>query len=298
MGEIRASKPYVGRFAPSPTGELHFGSLIAAVASYLQARRHDGLWLVRIEDIDPPREVEGSAKRILADLRRLGLVPDRPVLHQASRFPAYREARDRLLSDGLAFRCSCTRSNLPPGEPYPGTCRHGPTRSTRRHSIRLKADDQPVHFIDGLQGPQEEYLASSSGDFVIWRSDDLPAYQLAVVIDDAFQGITEVVRGADLLDSTPRQIFLQRTLGLSSPAYIHLPVATIGGKKLSKRYGSDPVSTASPVESLRAVLDFLGQRPPALPDLGDLWAWAIENWSLSKVPEVAEIALDIPARNV
>lgn len=289
---MRDSSPYVGRFAPSPTGELHFGSLIAAVASFLQARARHGQWLVRIEDIDPPRELKGSAESILADLTRLGMKPDQPVLYQGTRIPHYREARDLLVQTGLAFWCSCSRKSLPPDGIYPGTCRNGAIVGADRLSTRIRVKDEVIEFNDGLQGRQTENLAKSCGDFVIWRSDDLPAYQLAVVIDDAYQGITEIVRGSDLLDSTARQIHLQRALGLQTPAYIHLPVATVDGKKLGKRIGSDPVGAQSPSSSVRSALEFLGHRPPERMGLENLWAWAIEYWDVTRVPATMEIGLD------
>lgn len=283
---------YIGRFAPSPTGELHFGSLVAAVASFLQARSRGGQWLVRVENIDPPRELAGSAQRIMEDLRRLNMDPDGPILFQGDRVDVYRAARDSLLASGLAFKCSCSRASLSPGAPYPGTCRNGPVTASDRLSTRIKVDDSPIEFFDGIQGRQAENLTETCGDFVIWRSDDLPAYQLAVVIDDAFQRVTEVVRGADLLDSTPRQIHLQNVLGLKTPGYLHLPVATVAGRKLGKRFASDPVSARSPVASLSAALGFLGHPPPRQPDLESLWSWAINHWDASRVPKTLQIALD------
>jgi len=275
----------VGRFAPSPTGDLHFGSLLAAVASCLNARSAGGRWLLRIEDIDPPREVPGSAKRIQRDLARFGLEPDGAVLFQSDRHEAYREARDDLLKRGLAFPCACSRADLPETGEYPGTCRDGLPPGARARSVRLRVPDAPIGFEDAIQGYCEEHLASSVGDFVIWRADDLPAYQLAVVVDDAFQGATEVVRGADLLDSTPRQIYLQRCLGLPTPRYAHHPVA-VGpdGRKLSKRLDSDPVTGRPPAEALQSALRFLGQPCPGGLTLGELWGRALRHWDLARVP--------------
>lgn len=281
----------VGRFAPSPTGDLHFGSLLAALASLLQARSRGGRWLLRIEDIDPPREVAGSAERIVADLARFGMRPDSGVLYQSHRTAAYRAARDRLLDHGLAFWCGCARSDLPDSGVYPGTCRDGLPPGARPRAVRLRVDDEPVRFEDAIQGPCVENLRETVGDFVIWRADGLPAYQLAVVVDDAFQGVTEVVRGADLLDSTARQIHLQRCLGLLTPWYAHHPVAVSeGGQKLSKRLGSDPINAASAAATLEAALHFLGQPCPVGLPFADLWRWALEHWRLSRVPAVRQQA--------
>jgi glutamyl-Q tRNA(Asp) synthetase len=280
--------PEIGRFAPSPTGELHFGSLLAAVASYLQARAAGGRWLVRIEDIDPPREVAGSAGRILKDLERFGLRSDLPVLYQSSRYPAYRAAVKALLGRGLAFECGCSRSDLPDSGVYPGTCRHGLARGKRARTIRLRVPEHSLCFDDEIQGRIEEHLEETVGDFVLWRADDLPAYQLAVVVDDAFQQVTQVVRGADLLDSTARQIWLQRCLGFATPVYAHYPVV-IGrdGRKLSKRFGADPVAAAPPALALETALRFLGQDCPRGLGLPALWRWAEAHWRLSAIPRHA-----------
>jgi len=274
---------YVGRFAPSPTGDLHFGSLLAAVASFLQARQSGGKWLLRIEDIDPPREVAGSVQRIIADLARIGLSPDGEVLFQSSRSFAYRKACEQLLESGQAYWCACSRKNLPPSGIYPGTCRSGISPGQKPRALRLRVPSEPVRFTDGLQGAQMEQLQRTSGDFVIQRADGLYAYQLAVVVDDAYQGVTEIVRGADLLDSTARQIWLQQCLDLPTPEYIHIPVAAgADGKKLSKSSGADSLSRFSPAKALREALAFLGHNAPEL-DLPGTWIWALNNWSLEKV---------------
>jgi glutamyl-Q tRNA(Asp) synthetase len=274
-----------GRFAPSPTGDLHFGSLLAAVASFAQARASGGHWLVRIEDSDPPRVVPGSAERILADLGRFNMRSDQPVLYQGERTAVYRSAVQQLLDQGLAYWCGCSRADLPESGVYPGTCRHGLPSGKRRRSVRLTAPRQPVRFTDLVQGEITEDIQETVGDFVIWRADRLPAYQLAVVVDDAFQGATEVVRGADLLESTARQIHLQRSLGLATPSYAHHPVA-LGedGRKLSKRFGSDPVATGAPARTLQMALRFLGQPCPDGPNLEATWRWALDNWRLARVP--------------
>jgi len=283
----RGSAP-VGRFAPSPTGDLHFGSLLAAVASFLQARASGGRWLVRIEDIDPPREVAGSAVRILSDLERFGLRSDSPVLYQSTRLPAYRSALQDLLARGLAFHCGCSRADLPDSGVYPGTCRSGLPPGRRPRTVRLRVPAQPVSFCDQIQGEVRENLEQTVGDFVLWRADDLPAYHLAVVVDDAFQHVTQVVRGADLLASTARQIYLQRCLSLPTPDYAHHPVA-IGedGRKLSKRWGSDPLAQTSTEQALEAALRFLGQPCPEGLGREALWAWALEHWNLASVPRNA-----------
>ena len=283
---------YVGRFAPSPTGDLHFGSLVAAIASYLQAKSRNGVWLIRIEDIDPPREVSGSSERILKELERFGMVSDQPVLFQSKHRNQFEKACRQLLDSNLAFECSCSRKSLPASGIYPGTCRLKPADRTHPLRVRAKVTEELIEFADALQGCIRESLHKECGDFVIWRADGLPAYQLAVVIDDAMQGITEVVRGSDLLDSTCRQIHLQKALGLPTPAYVHLPVATREGKKLGKRLISDPISTLNPTQALVAALRFLGHKPPDRMELKTLWDWAIENWDISSVPAQRAIPLE------
>lgn len=279
------ARPYVGRFAPSPTGDLHFGSLVAALASYLDARAHGGLWRVRVENIDPPREVPGSAERILSDLRRFGLMPDGEVLFQASRTAAYEQVTRQLLAEGKAYWCGCTRADIPASGIYPGTCREGLPPGREPRAVRLNTSGATIAFDDAIQGPVEARFDGEIGDFVIRRADQLPAYQLAVVVDDHFQQVTHVVRGADLLDSTARQVLLQRVLGLERPEYAHLPIALDpNGEKLSKRMGSDPISTLDPVDAMTAALRHLGHPPPAFATGSALMAWAVEHWALSRVP--------------
>ena len=286
---------YSGRFAPSPTGDLHFGSLVSAVASFLQAKHVHGEWLIRMEDIDPPREVPGSATRILHDLSRLGLNSDRPVLYQSTRTSAYQSAIDTLLSEGKAFWCGCSRNDLPPSGIYPGTCRNGLAPGKYPRAVRFKVGGSTIRFSDLIQGAIEENLEDSVGDFIIRRADGLPAYQLAVVVDDAFQGITEVVRGLDLLESTARQIHLQHVLGLPTPAYAHHPLA-IGddGRKLGKRLGSDPVGRLPAAQAVSAALQFLGQNPPGGMELKDLWSWACEHWQADSIPRVECMRVESP----
>ena len=277
--------PLIGRFAPSPSGELHFGSLVSAVGSFLEAKSAGGRWLLRIEDIDPPREVAGSASRIINDLRTLGMVPDDPVLYQSSRLDAYQQAIDRLLEKGLAYPCACSRKDLPASGIYPGTCRNGIPGGKVPRSVRFRVGVDACEFTDKLQGRISDSPAGISGDFIIHRADGLFAYQLAVVVDDDFQGITQVVRGADLLDSTSRQICLQKALGFVSPDYMHLPVAlSDDGKKLSKRAKTDPLELQEPSTAVRQALHFLGQNPPTGLPLDELWAWALEHWNRYLIP--------------
>ena len=287
---------YRGRFAPSPTGPLHFGSLIAAVGSYCEARSNAGEWLVRMEDLDRPREATGAAAAILLALEQHGFEWHGPVMRQSERDAAYRAALETLRSRSALFECCCTRREIADssiadgGEAvYPGTCRGGlpPGRSAR--ATRVRVDGEPVAFEDRVMGPMTQDLAREAGDFVVLRADGLIAYQLAVVVDDAAQGITDVVRGADLLASTARQIHLQRLLGLPTPRHAHLPAAiNARGEKLSKQTRAAPLDAANAAPSLVAALEFLGQSPPgslARASVREVWQWAGENWKLSRVPK-------------
>lgn len=287
---------YCGRFAPSPTGPLHFGSLVTALASALDARARGGQWLVRIEDVDTTRTMPGAAESILATLRTLGFEPDGPVRVQSQSecSAAYESALARLAAQGRTFPCACTRREIadsalvrPGGETvYPGTCRHGMPDGRSGRAIRVRVPDVTIGFDDIVQGRLEQALAAEVGDFVVKRADGLFAYQLAVVVDDAAQGVTHVVRGADLLDSTPRQILLQRLLGLPTPAYLHVPVALdAAGEKLSKQTLAAPIDPATPLDALRRALAFLGQDPPRLATVSDFWTWAIGNWRRERIPE-------------
>ncbi len=279
----------VGRFAPSPTGELHFGSLVAAVASFLNAKSRGGRWLIRVEDIDPPREVTGSADRILKGLQRFGLRSDAPVVFQGERRAEHRAVAERLVAEGQAFHCGCSRKDLPPSGVYPGTCRNGLPPGRQPRAVRLRVGDDPVTFEDRIQGVVSEDLAESVGDFVIWRADDLPAYQLAVVVDDAFQGVTEVVRGHDLLGSTARQVHVATCLDLPVPTYAHHPVVVAPDRqKLSKRLNSDPIVTEPRAETLTKALRFLGQPCPGGMGLARLWSWALAHWDLDRVPRITD----------
>lgn len=279
---------YIGRFAPSPTGSLHFGSLVAAVGSWLQARANHGTWLVRIEDIDPPRAVPGAARQQLETLRRFGMTADGEVLYQ-SRFEArHRQALTTLLDGGLAYYCGCSRRELPPSGIYPGTCRNGLPPGKEPRGVRLRSDGcGEVVFHDRVQGQIREYPGSRAGDFIIRRADGLIAYQLAVVVDDAAAGITEVVRGADLLDSTARQIHVYRSLDLPPPDWMHLPlIVDAEGRKLSKSDHDDPVDRDSPAQALRLALRALGHEPPSgSRSLEAIWQWAIANWTTERIPQ-------------
>jgi len=250
---------YRGRFAPSPTGLLHFGSLVAAVGSWLCARHAGGQWLLRVEDIDPPREVAGSTQAILAALPAFGLVADAPALFQSQRQAAYDAAFERLRAAEQVFPCWCSRAQLAASEGIHRDRRCvAPPDPERPPAWRMRVPDEAIAFDDALQGPQQQNLREVAGDFVIRRVEGYYAYQLACVVDDAFQGISEVVRGTDLLDSTPRQIWLQRCLDLPVPTYRHLPLALDGhGRKLSKSEQAYPVDPADPLPALRRALGFL-----------------------------------------
>jgi glutamyl-Q tRNA(Asp) synthetase len=278
---------YRGRFAPSPTGQLHLGSLVAAVGSWLCARHAKGQWLVRMEDIDPPREVAGSAASILAALPAFGLVADEPVLFQSQRIAAYEAAFAQLRTTDQVFPCWCSRSDLAAsGDIHrDGLCTATAT-TDRPPAWRLRVPDIEVTFDDALQGPQRQNLRETAGDFVIRRVEGFYSYQLACAVDDAFQGITEVVRGNDLLDSTARQIWLQRCLGLPTPRYLHLPLALDAkGAKLSKSGQAHPVDPADPLSALRRALGFLQlpQLTSAI-DVHDLLAQALAGFEPSFLP--------------
>lgn len=282
-----ASSGYRGRFAPSPTGPLHFGSLVAALGSWLLARRAGGQWLVRIEDLDPPREIAGASARQLRTLEAFGLESDAPVLRQSDRGEFYQQALDRLLSNGLAFVCHCSRSDLAADAGIHRRCVPGAQRNDP--SIRFRvAPGTAVRFVDAIQGPVEQRVDLAVGDFVLRRTDGFWAYQLGVVVDDAAQGITEVVRGADLLDSTPRQILLQRALELPIPRYAHLPlIVDAGGNKLSKSVASLPIDDTTPLPALRAAWAALGQPAAALAgadSAATLLATALRAFDPARIP--------------
>jgi glutamyl-Q tRNA(Asp) synthetase len=295
--------PYRGRFAPSPTGPLHVGSLVAAVASYLEAKTDNGSWLVRMEDLDPPREVPGAADEILRTLEKHGLQWDESIVYQSQRHETYRAAIDDLRQRRLIYPCSCSRKDIlrQLGDSelsvYPGTCRNGIAKPSPQHALRVLTASEEYGFEDQILGYFGHNVGEVVGDFVLQRADGWFAYQLAVVIDDAEQGITDVVRGSDLLDNTPRQIYLQRLFGVAQPNYAHLPiVANKSGEKLSKQTMAQPLDDATPTSNLVNTLSFLGQNPPAelaTDSLNDVWRWALEYWDLDKIPRVHKIMLDL-----
>ncbi|OAM52738.1 tRNA glutamyl-Q synthetase [Methylovorus sp. MM2] len=288
--------PYVGRFAPSPTGPLHFGSLVAALASYLEARSHQGKWLVRMEDLDSAREMPGAADSILKTLDTFGFEWDEAVLYQSQRHEYYASALAQLANTGLAYPCACSRKEISDsatqgidGLIYPGTCRHGAPCGKEAKALRIKVDDTDIQFEDAIQGNISQNMAKQIGDFVLKRADGFYAYQLAVVVDDAAQHITHIVRGADLLDSTSRQIYLQKRLGFPTPNYAHVPIAANAqGEKLSKQTLAHDINEKTPVDALFLALKFLGQYPPhqlQQTNLKHLWEWAIFHWDLVKIPQ-------------
>ena len=287
--------PYRGRFAPSPTGPLHFGSLVAAVGSYLQARTHQGEWLVRMEDVDSARTLPGADSAILHALESLGLEWNGPVMYQSQRLEAYAAALEQLQRLHAVYPCACSRREVADsslasveGPIYPGTCRAGLPAGRAARAWRVRTQETVIDFHDGLQGNIRHNLATDTGDFIVRRADGFYAYQLAVVVDDAAQGITEIVRGLDILPSTARQIHLQRLLTLPTLSYLHLPIAiNLRGEKLSKQTGSPPVKPEEPVTSLIRVLHFLGQGPPeelAASNLDDVWKWAKIHWHTDYLP--------------
>ena len=283
---------YRGRFAPSPTGPLHAGSLVAALASWLDARAHGGTWLVRIEDVDRPRCVPGADAEILRQLAACGLHPDAPPQWQSAREPLYQAALQALVAQGRAYPCACSRKDIEEawralgharprhGElVYPGTCRAG-LQGRPARAWRLRVAPGVVRWTDRRLGPQEQDVARAVGDFVLRRADGLWAYQLAVVVDDAEQGITHVVRGEDLADNTARQLLLQAALGLPRPAYLHTPlVRGANGEKLSKQNGAAPLQLDDPLAALAAAAQALGLRVPPASRTADWLATAVRAWS-------------------
>ncbi len=284
---------YVGRFAPSPTGPLHLGSLTAALASYLDARAAGGLWLLRMEDLDPPREPPGAAAEILRQLEAFGLHWDGAVLYQSARLSAYEEILRGLLTRGLCYPCVCSRRQVRAmGAVYDGRCRGRRPVETEPAALRLRADTGTIGFRDGIQGWFEQHLRREVGDFVVRRKDGLFAYQLAVVADDSHQGVNRIVRGSDLLDSTPRQLYLQSLLGYPRPSYAHVPVLlNERGQKLSKQHFAAPVDARNPAPQLRRALGLLNHPPPSGPDgAAELLVWAVSNWDILRVPAQYGIA--------
>ena len=292
----------IGRFAPSPTGPLHFGSLLAALASYLEARNKQGQWLVRMEDLDKPREVKGAASHILKTLEQFGFEWDGEVIYQSQRSDLYQDALFQLEKQSLIYRCQCSRKEIADsaiqgidGLIYPGTCRH--TQATQMpYASRIKVNDIPITFNDAIQGSIAQHLATQVGDFVLKRADGLFAYQLAVVVDDFQQGVTDIVRGADLLDSTPRQIYIQQQLDIPTPHYAHIPVASnAAGEKLSKQTLAPAIEAKDASAWLIKSLAFLGQNPPSeliTNTPSEILSWAKQHWQLKKIPKQRSIIFE------
>ena len=289
----RSTQKYVGRFAPSPTGPLHFGSIVAALGSYLDARSHNGLWLLRVDDLDTPRVQPGANDEILYALEQMALDWDESILYQSQRQEAYIEAAKKLKVQELLYHCYCSRK-IVGGLPYPGTCRQAEENQNKQHAVRIRTEPKKYSLLDLIQGQYSQNLYEEVGDFIIKRSDGIYAYHLAVAVDDAFQGITHVVRGADLLESTPRQIYLQQQLNLETPVYAHLPVAVSKtGQKISKQGHAKDVNLQSqPARILFDALKLLGQKPEMSllgASVEEVIHWGIENWKLIEVPKVINI---------
>lgn len=293
---------YRGRFAPSPTGPLHLGSLIAALGSYLDAKHHSGIWLIRMEDLDTPRCVAEAADDVLRTLDVLGLHSDEDVIYQSQRTAAYDAAFKKLQAANTVYPCACTRKEIADsalhgidGQIYPGTCRNGTPEGRTGRAWRVRTDDRVVEFDDALQGHMAQHLESEIGDFVVKRADGLFAYQLAVVVDDAAQAITHIVRGADLIASTPRQIHLQNLLGLPTPYYMHLPIAlNTQGEKLSKQTLAAPLELRDPSALLLHTLNLLRQQPPAelaAEGVETILEWAVAHWDSLKLRGVAQVSI-------
>ena len=287
------SSSYIGRFAPTPSGHLHFGSLVAALASYLDARSVGGRWLMRMEDLDPPREEPGAQAAILNALESYGFEWDGEMVRQSDRHDAYAEVVNRLFNHGLAYACTCSRKTLAPYHGiYPGLCRNA-GHDTKDAAIRLRVPELEYHLIDRVQGEYRQHLGRDVGDFVIRRRDGLYAYQLAVVLDDAWQGITDIVRGADLLDSTPRQLYLQELLGLPQPRYLHIPLITQpDGHKLGKSYRSPPLTEDQATPLLLRALRALGQKPGAelaYASPREVLNWGIAHWDAVLIPRTLNL---------
>ncbi|VAX08578.1 Glutamyl-Q tRNA(Asp) synthetase [hydrothermal vent metagenome] len=300
MTEQQTRQPYIGRFAPSPSGPLHLGSLVAALGSYLQARSQQGRWLLRIEDIDPPREAPGASENIIKTLELYGFEWDGPITYQSQRYAFYEEALSQLKKNHQLYACSCSRQQIAQANPgtrgkirrYPGTCRekHLTFNNSRQPlSLRMRTENTILRFEDSIQGLIEQNIFQQSGDIILLRRDGYYAYLLAVSIDDMQQNVTEVVRGRDLLETTVSQLAIIQQLGAAPPDYAHLPVVTLStGEKLSKQTGATPLPLNHPVTQLYQALHFLGQSPPA--DLGnakldEFWQWAQQNWRLKSVPK-------------
>lgn len=296
---IEVKKTYKGRFAPSPSGKLHFGSLVAAMGSYLQAKSQQGLWLVRIEDIDQTRTVSHSADHILSTLDSFGFEWDEEVIYQSPRTELYQDYLQKLKERDLIYACDCSRNKLrldKSGGVYPGHCREK-TIIAPPHALRCLTTAESILFDDLIQGAYSVNLELECGDFIVKRRDNFFAYQLAVVVDDAEQGITDVIRGADLLSSTPQQIYLQQHLGLNTPDYGHLPIVMHdNGRKLSKSHQDLSLERQNDIEIMTKALIFLNQSPPKYLSLAshkEFWQWAIQNWDISRIKPTQQISFNI-----
>ena len=290
---VSHASSYIGRFAPTPSGHLHFGSLVAALASYVDARAVGGRWLLRMEDLDPPREEPGAQAAILKALESYGFEWDGEMVRQSERHAAYAEVLNRLFNQGLAYACTCSRKQLEPYHGiYPGLCRNA-GHGQEDAAIRLRVPELEYRFTDRVQGEFRQHLGRDVGDFVIRRRDGLYAYQLAVVLDDAWQGVTDIVRGADLLDSTPRQLYLQELLGLPQPRYLHVPLITQpDGHKLGKSYRSPPLAADQATPLLLRALRALGQKTDsemAHASPREVLSWGIEHWDALLIPRTLSV---------
>ena len=285
---------YIGRFAPSPTGPLHFGSLVAALASYLDAKFNDGLWLVRLEDLDPPRAQNGATNLILDQLVSLGLEWDKDVLFQSTRLNAYQSALHKLSQKSLTYRCDCTRASIKErGSVYDGYCKTKNKAPEHSFAIRIKTSNRKIAFQDQIRGEFKQNVGKEVGDFIVLRKDKLFAYHLAVVVDDEYQKISHVVRGGDLISSTPRQIYLQQSLNFKTPRYSHIPVAVNDQNvKLSKQSFSPGIEIKNASYLIFQALQFLGQEPPyslLKASVPEQLQWALGNWDIHAVPKLANI---------
>lgn len=300
IGTASASDPvpYIGRFAPSPTGPLHLGSLYTALAGFLDARKHNGQWLLRIDDLDTPRNVFGAVESIIHDLESFGLHWDQQIFYQSQSLHHYHSGIDQLLNGQQLYPCTCTRKSLAEAtlnnpHTYPGFCRNKRIAQNEPHALRIKTYDATLSFHDQLQGDVSQDLSKDPGDFIVKRKDRIIAYQFAVVIDDFQQHITRVVRGYDLLDSTPRQLFIQQLLSYSSPEYMHVPVIVDQhGTKLSKQTHAEAVNTEKPAETLFLLLTLLKQNPPdnlRKATVADILDWAVAHWNPQKLKKIRAI---------
>lgn len=293
-------QPYRGRFAPTPSGPLHLGSLFTAVASYLEARKNQGKWYVRIDDIDHFRVVDGAINAILESLEKFSLEWDDVVLYQSQHLNRYQSSLERLQELNQLYRCSCSRKQLlklsgGKPAPYPGFCTTTRVQQTTPHSVRVKTEGQTIHFVDRLQGPVTQDIPTEVGDFVLKRRDQVFAYHLATILDDEYQGITDVLRGIDLLDSTPRQIMLQNLLGLQPTVFAHIPVLTDSyGIKLSKQTFATPIDTKQPEKTLFLCLQLLKQKPPrelAEASCREMLEWGTQNWNLNALKYLSKFPI-------